>query len=268
VLLLSLHPSPTRKLSLISMISFGECASATASSTLSPSLTSTQSPAVTTLWITSAIPTVSFGSSVSTAAPASTRLPSTPTTERSSPFLLPTCSSTASTSCLSDPAMHRASVYTAMMRIFQTEWDALFAERHPESTGTVGSKNIIDDTLLWCTDKCTVLLYFRCVCEIFQRYRVSLVRLFQISGRVDRSRPSMGNNSPAAFKINSPAASKFNVLHDPSSTSFTIGSFFCPREVDIGRTHKTPKGNAAAKFATNVSTLVAVLCCCVKAFWV
>jgi hypothetical protein len=101
-------------------------------------------------------------------------------------------------------------VYTAMMRIFQTEWDALFAKRHPESVGTVGSKNIIDDTLLWCTDKRTVLLYFRCVCEIFQRYRVSFhpKKCDFFKSRVEWIGHDLRWNG------NSPASSKFSLLHD------------------------------------------------------
>ena len=36
-----------------------------------------------------------------------------------------------------------------------------------------GSRAIIDDTLLWCLIKAFVIIYFRCVCQIFQKYRVS-----------------------------------------------------------------------------------------------
>ena len=36
------------------------------------------------------------------------------------------------------------------------------------------SKTIIDDILLWCDVKALTLLYFRCVYEVFKKYRVSL----------------------------------------------------------------------------------------------
>ena len=36
-----------------------------------------------------------------------------------------------------------------------------------------GSKTIIDDILLWCDKKDLTLLLFTCVCEVFQKYRVS-----------------------------------------------------------------------------------------------
>ena len=36
-----------------------------------------------------------------------------------------------------------------------------------------GSKTIIDGILLWCDVKAFILLYFRCVCEVFKQYRVS-----------------------------------------------------------------------------------------------
>ena len=36
-----------------------------------------------------------------------------------------------------------------------------------------GSKTIIDYRLLWCGDKTLILLYFRCVCEVFLKYRVT-----------------------------------------------------------------------------------------------
>ena len=36
-----------------------------------------------------------------------------------------------------------------------------------------GSKTIIDNILLWCDDQELLLLYFKCVCRVFQKYRVS-----------------------------------------------------------------------------------------------
>ena len=59
-------------------------------------------------------------------------------------------------------------VYMAMMKILKSDYDALFLERHPEFVSIVGNKNIMDDTLLWCTCPMVCLYYFRCVCEIFK----------------------------------------------------------------------------------------------------
>ena len=35
------------------------------------------------------------------------------------------------------------------------------------------SKVTINDILLWCSDSTLLVLYFSCVCEILQKYRVS-----------------------------------------------------------------------------------------------
>ena len=85
--------------------------------------------------------------------------------------------------------------YMAMMKYFKDEWDKLFVIRilalklHESKVVSqttaqeiqidgkslaYGSKTIIDDILLWCDDKTLILLYFRCVCEVFLKYRVSL----------------------------------------------------------------------------------------------
>ena len=85
-------------------------------------------------------------------------------------------------------------LYTAMMKDFKTEWDDLFIIRvtamktynsliiRVDSNQDViiggvklvwGSKTIIDDILLWRDKKELTLLLFTCVCEFFQKYRVS-----------------------------------------------------------------------------------------------
>ena len=85
--------------------------------------------------------------------------------------------------------------YIAMMHQFRIEWDKLFLLRlqelpplHPaqpiaiSNDGSVssagsslnfGSKVIIDDILLWCSNSILLVLYFSCVCEVFLKYRVS-----------------------------------------------------------------------------------------------
>ena len=80
------------------------------------------------------------------------------------------------------------------MKDLKDEWDKLFILRlmalkimnekeiQLSATGVVtmgiktlvfGSNTIINDILLWCNMKDLTLLYFRCVCEMFQKYRVS-----------------------------------------------------------------------------------------------
>jgi hypothetical protein len=63
--------------------------------------------------------------------------------------------------------------YTAMMRIMQDEWDALFFDSlYPE-----GCRVIINDILLFSSDLPTLLNYLDCVCQIFIKYQVSLSKL-------------------------------------------------------------------------------------------
>ena len=85
--------------------------------------------------------------------------------------------------------------YTAMMKGFKTEWDDLFIIRvttmktynsliirvDTNQDVIIGeiklvweSKTIIYDILLWCDKKDLTLLLFTCVCEVYQKYRVSL----------------------------------------------------------------------------------------------
>ena len=87
-------------------------------------------------------------------------------------------------------------LYIATMKDFETEWDNLFIIRitarktynnliirvdtnQDVIIGEVklvwGSKTIIDDILLWCDKKDLTLLLFTCMCEVFQKYRVSFL---------------------------------------------------------------------------------------------
>ena len=84
--------------------------------------------------------------------------------------------------------------YTAMMRNFRLEWDELFlatvcnltlvnGEKVSVSAAdeifigssklVAGSRSIVDDILLWCSHESLVITYFECVCQVFQKYRVS-----------------------------------------------------------------------------------------------
>lgn len=84
--------------------------------------------------------------------------------------------------------------YSCMMHQFKDKWETLFIVRvHNLSsiggeTITIdenesiiiggktiyhGSRVIIDDILLWANNLDIILLYFECVCAIFQNYRVS-----------------------------------------------------------------------------------------------
>ena len=124
------------------------------------------------------------------------------------------------------------SFYTAMMHNFQTEWDNLFLLRlkslpsiHPSQPvhinhdGTVttnasplnfGCKVIIDDILLWCSDSTLLVLYFSCVCEIFQKYRVSF-KLSKCEFMTERVEYVGHDICPRG---NCPAQSKFSLIDD------------------------------------------------------
>ena len=87
----------------------------------------------------------------------------------------------------------RPNIYTAMMLDFKEEWDALFMKEVQalqfidgklitEKEGSLfigtdklyfGSRTIIDDVLIWSSYLRLTILFFRCVCMIFQKYRVS-----------------------------------------------------------------------------------------------
>ena len=84
--------------------------------------------------------------------------------------------------------------YTAMMKNLKDEWDLLFIivlrSMNTLNGETIritdaneiflgekkivsGSRTIIDDILLFCSNKAMILIYFECVCKVFQKYRVS-----------------------------------------------------------------------------------------------
>ena len=121
--------------------------------------------------------------------------------------------------------------YTAMMRNFKQEWDLLFIERVRElkqvagkmivvsSDGTIlvdgqqiisGSRSIIDDIMLWCCHEELVILYFECVCMVFQKYRVSfkLSKCEFLSDRVEYVGHDVLKDG------NTPARSKFDLIRD------------------------------------------------------
>ena len=147
------------------------------------------------------------------------------------------------------------SFYTCMMLNFKTEWDTLFLLRvaslklvdnvNVRVDGNLiflgddriyyGSRTIIDDILLWCSNINLVITYFRCVCEVFQKYRVSF-KLKKCDFLQERTE-YVGYDILSAG--NCPASSKFNMITDwklpidgPSLHSF-IGLInfyhkFCP----------------------------------------
>ena len=147
------------------------------------------------------------------------------------------------------------SFYTCMMLNFKTEWDTLFLLRvaslklvdnvNVRVDGNLiflgddriyyGSRTIIDDILLWCSNINLVITYFRCVCEVFQKYRVSF-KLKKCDFLQERTE-YVGYDILSAG--NCPASSKFDMITDwklpidgPSLHSF-IGLInfyhkFCP----------------------------------------
>ena len=145
--------------------------------------------------------------------------------------------------------------YTAMMFDFKREWDTLFVIKVQELRtvddkiitveGTIihlgderlhyGSRSIIDDILLWSNNLTLTILYFRCVCMVFQKYRVSF-KLKKCDFLKERTE-YVGYDVLSSG--NSPAQSKFNLINDwplppsgPSLHSFIgLVSFyarFCP----------------------------------------
>ena len=73
-----------------------------------------------------------------------------------------------------------------------------------------GSKTIIDDILLWCNLKFLLLLYFTCVCEVFQKYRVSfrLDKCEFLNPRIEYVGHDILTHG------NCPAQSKFDLIND------------------------------------------------------
>lgn len=116
------------------------------------------------------------------------------------------------------------SVYTAMICLMKSEYDALFAERHPTTqVDSVGNRNIMDDALLWSTDAMTCLSYFRCLCEVYKKYRLSFnpkkCDFFKLRFEW------LGHDVKTTG--NSPAASKFSLLEDwpLPATGVSLSSF-------------------------------------------
>ena len=123
------------------------------------------------------------------------------------------------------------SFYTAMMKNLKDEWDNLFIIRmkametfqNKDVFVTAakeimigreklisGSKVIIDDILLWCTNKELILTYLECVCAVFKKYRVS----FRLD-KCDFLKPRIeyvGHDILADG--NCPASSKFKLIDD------------------------------------------------------
>ena len=86
--------------------------------------------------------------------------------------------------------MNGPPVYTAMMVLLQRQWHALAEKvirawerkeaqrlalegKSPPPPARFGSKIIIDDILIWASLYLATLLYFDCVCQIFDKHRVS-----------------------------------------------------------------------------------------------
>ena len=121
--------------------------------------------------------------------------------------------------------------YTAMMKRLKDEWDVLFiikvkalliigneivivTEANEIFVGTKkivsGSRTIIDDIILYCSNKALILLYFECVCIIFKKYRVSfrLDKCEFLKERVEYVGVDIMKDG------NAPAQSKFNMIND------------------------------------------------------
>ena len=121
--------------------------------------------------------------------------------------------------------------YSCMMHQLKDEWEVLFIVR-VRSLSSIGgelitigedeiitiggkilyhgSRVIIDDILLWASNLDIILLYFECVCEIFQKYRVSF-RLDKCDFLKDRVEYVGHDLTP---KGNCPAQSKFDMIRD------------------------------------------------------
>ena len=121
--------------------------------------------------------------------------------------------------------------YTCMMHQLRDEWEILFIIKIRAMTSiggediivsdtdeiTIGgiilyrgSRVIIDDILLWASNLQVVLVYFECVCEVFQKYRVSF-RLDKCDFLKDRVEYVGHDLTPTG---NCPAKSKFNMIDD------------------------------------------------------
>lgn len=121
--------------------------------------------------------------------------------------------------------------YTCMMHQLRDEWEILFIIKIRAMTSiggediivsdtdeiTIGgiilyrgSRVIIDDILLWASNLQVILVYFECVCEVFQKYRVSF-RLDKCDFLKDRVEYVGHDLTPTG---NCPAKSKFKMIDD------------------------------------------------------
>ena len=124
--------------------------------------------------------------------------------------------------------------YSYTMGAFKTEWYLLFIEElcdiaifkgilgtHKLSLIddnvymdniklTPGTKSIIDDILIWSNNVQEILLYFECVCKIFQKYRVSfhLNKCRFLQSRVEFVGRDLTSDGDC------PAQSKFDLIRD------------------------------------------------------
>ena len=121
--------------------------------------------------------------------------------------------------------------YSAMMRNMKEEWDNLFICRPQEllqvdSEAVVvsismeifiggkklvyGTKIIIDDILLWCSNVSALFIYFECICKVFRKYRVSfrLDKCDFMKPRVEYVGHDITNDG------NCPASSKFDMINN------------------------------------------------------
>ena len=140
--------------------------------------------------------------------------------------------------------MNAPAFYTCMMQDFRKEWHHLFLTTirdmdiiggqavHVTDTDEIfidgkktytDSKGIIDDILAYSTNLELVLIYFECICKVFQKYRVSF-RLDKCEFLKDRVEFVGHDILPSG---RSPAHSKFKMITDwPTPTSSqTLGSF-------------------------------------------
>ena len=73
-----------------------------------------------------------------------------------------------------------------------------------------GTKSIIDDVLIWCSNIACILVYFECVCKVFRKFRVSFRqdKCHFLLDRVEYVGHDLLSNG------NCPAKSKFNMIED------------------------------------------------------
>ena len=73
-----------------------------------------------------------------------------------------------------------------------------------------GTKLIIDDVLIWCSNIACIIVYFQCVCKVFKKFRVSF--------RQDKCQFFLNRVEYVGHDLlpdgNCPAKSKFNMIDD------------------------------------------------------